>query len=1541
MAAVLASASADDDFPWTGQSASELVALAEKLLKTADSDPGSQFWHRYLDITGRSPFLKSLPDRVSRGRWAETAFRAIAVSGYSVPHLLARGVSRHPDRVLFDELRTPEGRSWTYARVAGHVKQLAGVFIQAWPEEPRVAIFADNSVDSACCDLACLLHGIFVTPLNVHFGGPVLTWIFGRLGINIVVTDTEERRRLLEQIRPHVKQKFLIFRTGSVRPADSTFVCGLQEACTRLDLDATERLLAGLPPPDLHAAATAMFTSGSTGLPKGVLFSLYNLVTKRFARAAALPSVGEGEVLLCYLPLYHTFGRYLEMLGTLYWGGTYVFAGNPSVETLVAQMREVEPSGLVSVPHRWSQIMEFARGRFRAASDRAGQVRALREVVGQRLSWGLSAAGFLDARVFRFFQKHGVDLCSGFGMTEATGGISMTPPGEYVDNTVGLPLPGIRLRLNESGELEVAGPYIARYLPEEGGSQLPRIDPSDGYWLATGDLFRKHDNGYLEIVDRIKDIYKNSRGRTIAPRSIEQKFEGVPGVKRVFLVGDRRDYNVLLIVSKLEPPILHASPEDVKEYFSHVVRTANVGVAPYERVVNFTILERDFEQERDELTAKGSYRRRAIEEHFLRVIEKLYESSHVELRAGTLTVRIPRWFYRDLAILETDIVADDFGLCNRQTGMRLPLCRAAESGPLRVGDLEYDAGGEVLDIGLFARQPKLWVANPQLIAFCPCKDGWDLPVGGVSTQVRLPLRHHSTEAMAEPESMPGVRDEHLKRLNALCTAALFGPDEAALQAVMRIGEELPRAGERYAGTLRRRLEALAWHPNEEVRCLAYRLLLLDEPMPDYSKSFPAFIDSGLSFLNEGSIREIARSNLGECHLAALRRRLFGYRMQLPWPANPVRREQFRKVFALLVKFVQTHREYYSAVRAELAAWSLHDSDEELSQNAAGKLAELCKWFEGTLAEQPGHTRLPADDVVFEDGFAPDDIARLRPILTDVRFLQASVMLAFAQERCDMRDRSAAGIWVTRVPSQHDLRLCRVSVNFRDGRHYDLLVASGENIEAPQAGRTIRWMMALSDLPHGAPVLPAFGTYRDDLGAFSLAYVSDLTVWDKIRQFSGAQAESLAVPVIGDWHKLLVRGMEAFFRLWQLSACRLLPGGITPANVAIPEADFRGTALVLSLAGSRPYTGTLSLVRPLVRNFYRQTAAHYPQSWNNLRLGWIFDASLEALGPSAGGLFLEQLRADLSVAEKSAAEKELAAALESQLSRSREKPYRPLALLCAIDRYRDWARVNPGATPAAREGQVEQMCELYRLDRHPKLVRYELFRHTYFADFPAATAETFDAFLAAFARNESRSPFQLEELSNLQKGVRDPADREVFSRMLLPHPRTARPLEILALGEGVSRQVVLQTEILDRDGVQYAVREPVTASELGRLFRLLFESGLAPGISEQDRFIAALDEAEQIVGGIRYRLEDRSVALLELVVEAYLRGRGIGSALLEDFCARMKAVPVEILRTQFVLRRFYNARGFRPDARWGGLVRFLQQESSSHPKSRNNSPLTTA
>jgi len=1504
------------------EAAMELLAAAEGLLREDISDcPDTGAWHQYLNRTGHHSFLQLLPSRECRYRWADTAFQAILRSGYSLETMLADRVRRHPDHVFFRESSDSAQTAWTYAEIGRRLRNLAGLFCRL-EAEPRVAIYCENSIDSACCDLACLVHRIFDTPLNVHSDAPALVWISDRLGMNIVIADTEERIQRLQEVRSRTSRPFRILvagpRAGLPHYIDCEF---LQEACARLDLDSLEHLLGRRQNSPLTDVATVMFTSGSTGAPKGIAFTHYHLITKRFSRAAALPGVGEHEVLLCYLPLFHTFGRYLEMLGTLYWGGTYVFAGNPSLETLISQLQQVHPTGLVGIPLRWAQIRDNWLENARDAGSPQDREAVFRSIVGNRLRWGLSAAGYLDPKVFHLFQQYGVDLCSGFGMTEATGGVTMTPAGEYVDGTVGIPLPGIRTRFAAQGELEIAGPYVARYIDEKGGGEIPPQDPHEDYWLATGDLFKIQANGYLEIVDRVKDIYKNNRGQTIAPRRVEQKFDGVPGIKGVFLVGDGRDSNVLLIVPDREDKVLQATENSVQEYFHQIVAAANADLAPYERVVNFALVDREFALERDELTPKGSYRRKAIEKNFAAVIEKLYQGNYVEHVCGEIHVRIPRWFFRDLGLLETDIHATPAGLYCASTQRSLSICVRGDSKTVLIGDLEYQLSGSVVDLGLFARQPKLWMGNPALAAFCPCKDGWDLPMPSVSGRVWLPWRNSQHVPAIVIEHTPVVRGNRLRHIHHLCMEALFLPEDSALEALGMLGKELRASDDRLAGVIRGRLEALARHPVEEIRCLAYRILLTDEPQPDHNRIFPAFVESGMAFLNEDSIRAIAYAGFGDKHLEALRQRLFGYRTQLQWPASLVTRDQFTKIFGLLSDFARRDSSYFGPVRAELASWALLREDPDLAKAAEARLSSNQDWFASVLAAGASDSEV-AEKIVLDDSLPAHTIARLQKILYDPAFLRQSILLAFDEEGFDLRQVPPSGIWVSPVLSQHQFDLFRVGINLVNGKHFDLLLVVGD-FAATQVHDTVLWLMALSQHPWHARALPRFGVCRPNLGVMSVAYINDMTVWDRIREYAGAPAANDYFPTQHDWRRLFVRGMAAFFLVWKSSGGRIIPGAVTPANVVVPDADYREGACVLSLTGWREYDGPLCLVLPLLRNFYRQTTAHYPRISHLLEISWIFDACIEALNFDDGSRFLADLESELANAQVSEVGEGLGSAVAKYRKHIQERAYMPLPLLCALDRYAAWGQANPRASPEACEEEVEQLYRLYRIDRFPPMFRYQLFRRTFFVRADAAVDAAFERLLMRLFRKPQTSAVHLVEISDLQATIVDPAQREVFSRMVFPRARGEQHLEVLTIGESEHKQVIVCSEISDRLGARFTVREPMLPAEVGRLYRLFRDADYSQKISEQDLQLVVTDAAGIVVGGLTYTVQDKEVVYLgAFVVAAPLKGRGIATALLEDFCVRMAARRVRLLKTDFFLRPYLTANGFQVDVRCGGLVRHL-------------------
>ncbi|HEX7624856.1 MAG TPA: AMP-binding protein, partial [Anaeromyxobacteraceae bacterium] len=437
-----------------------------------------------LDTARRRFFTQAMrPEQVAD--WTRLLVTAIERADYTLGDVLRSREETDPRTVAVRVMGADAGEL-TAAEVARRTRSIARGLLSLMHDEPdgKVAILSENSLETALCDLACLTNGIVDFPLPANAVAEQVVYMLRHSGARVLVaSDEEQLAKVMPALGslPELREVVVVSRGCAERHGLLSLEQMVGQGGGAFDDVVRVTRAAEVKSRDL---ATVMYTSGTTGRPKGIAFSQLNIVSKRLCRGFSLPLVGEGDVFLSYLPLYHTFGRYLELCASLWWGATYVFARSTSHASLLEDFKTVRPTLFISVPKKWIELHESAVQE--AASDDVEETAAhLKAITGGRLRYGLSAAGYLDPVVFKAFHRAGIELCSGYGMTEATGGVTMTPPGEYFEQSIGKPLPGVECRRADDGELLIRGPYVSEGYFGPGGVDRS-LDPEG--WFGTGDL---------------------------------------------------------------------------------------------------------------------------------------------------------------------------------------------------------------------------------------------------------------------------------------------------------------------------------------------------------------------------------------------------------------------------------------------------------------------------------------------------------------------------------------------------------------------------------------------------------------------------------------------------------------------------------------------------------------------------------------------------------------------------------------------------------------------------------------------------------------------------------------------------------------------------------------------------------------------------------------------------------------------------------------------------------------------------------------------
>jgi len=529
-------------------------------------------------------------------------------------------------------------REWTWSQAAYEVRRIAGYLkAQGWEPGSRVAILSRNCAWWMMADIAIWMAGHVTVPVYPSLRAQTIRQILEHSDSKACfVGATDEREAALLGLPPGVASIRFPTAAAGDGPDWDTLVAGsapIEGSPTRAGAD----------------LATVFYTSGTTGTPKGVThrFSAFSFLADALCDRLSLP--GE-ERILSYLPLAHILERTGEAVPAVLLGWHVFFTEGP--ETFVADLQRARPTLFLSVPRL---LLKFQQGVFekvpRRTLDRLLRIPLLGRIVGKRVLHGLGLDGTryaacgsapLSLDVLTWYRKLGLNLIEGYGLTEALI-THLTKPGNVRLGSVGSALAGVEDKRAANGELLLKSPMnMIGYYKDPRGTE--EAFTADGF-LRTGDLVEIEADGAVRIVGRLKEQFKTSKGKYVAPAPIEMKLAAHPDVESCCLMGAGLANPFAVVVLSAEARKRCAGPQArqaLEQSFGEMLAGVNAQLDHHERVAFVVIAEEPWTVANGLMTPTLKLKRGSLEQRYLARIEAwksegqrvLWEADQVRLAGG-------------------------------------------------------------------------------------------------------------------------------------------------------------------------------------------------------------------------------------------------------------------------------------------------------------------------------------------------------------------------------------------------------------------------------------------------------------------------------------------------------------------------------------------------------------------------------------------------------------------------------------------------------------------------------------------------------------------------------------------------------------------------------------------------------------------------------------------------------------------------------------------------------------------------------------------
>ncbi|OGU61535.1 MAG: hypothetical protein A2X64_02295 [Ignavibacteria bacterium GWF2_33_9] len=541
----------------------------------------------------------------------------------------------------------------------------------------RVGIVAENRLEWIISDLAIVNMGAIDVPVFPTLTPKQLEYIYNNAEVTAIIVSNNFQLKKILEVKENIPTLRHIFVMNdsftstdlSVKPLRELIERGYQ---AKKKQNCDDILTAARIKVKSDDILTIIYTSGTTGEPKGVMLTHKNILSN-FEGAIKAIAFKEDDTSVSYLPLSHSYERTTGYYTLFFIGVTIALAD--SVEGLLPFIQEVKPTVFTTVP----RFLQSVKKRIISNVEKEGGVKLkifnwavktgsefirkkannkntlgialqmkiadslvfskIREKLGGRVRLMASGGAALPDDIHEFFTALGIKLVQGYGLTETSPIVSVTPEDDIEIGTIGVPIFNVQVRIAEDGEILVKGDNVMKgYWRDKEATELA-IDENG--WLYTGDIGLITERGNIKITDRKKDIFVSSGGKNIAPQQIEGILSQSKYIENAVLIGEQREYCTALITPSYEAleglaQDFNIKYQNVTELISNqqIINTfkkeidfLQKDIAKYEKVRKFKLLSTPFSIETGELSPKMSIKRHVVEKKYAEIIDQLYSNN--------------------------------------------------------------------------------------------------------------------------------------------------------------------------------------------------------------------------------------------------------------------------------------------------------------------------------------------------------------------------------------------------------------------------------------------------------------------------------------------------------------------------------------------------------------------------------------------------------------------------------------------------------------------------------------------------------------------------------------------------------------------------------------------------------------------------------------------------------------------------------------------------------------------------------------------------